>query len=171
MYKAPPSYGGPFTVRNGDPTVSVHAVAVDQNSTWLSTRKRRRPMIVGPFSSGTTYELTTEIPALTKYLRIWMWGQGKGSVSITASTDTYDAQFEFSNEPTSAGIFGVEAEWQFSGPPQNVIANGFDRELEVTWSKAPQSVRLTWTVTDDPGLTIWGVIVDPVFPAGVDLSL
>lgn len=169
MHKAPHSYAGRFDVRNGDPTLAMHAAAIDQSSTWMACHRRRRPALIGPFTSGTTYEITTEIPALCSSLRVWAHGSGKGSVAITASTDTYDCTIYMATTPGSpTGI--SYANWVFPQGPVSVASDGTERELDITWDTAPQSVRLTWTITDDPDLVIHALLVDPVYPSGINLS-
>ena len=96
-------------------------------------------------------------------------GLQRNTVPVTASTDAWDGTFYVANtDGVDTAI--TSAEWVFSSGPVTLAQDGWDRELDITWDTAPQSVKITWTITDDPDLVIHALIVDPVFPSGVDLS-
>lgn len=141
---------GDQSIYNGAAARSAHAQALDRYATWLAAVRRHAiPANLGAEWVAGAYTWPTLIPQYTQYIGIGVLAVGRGTLTVTADSDTYNAvKIVQIGDGKTGNLEFSNALWLWFDDPIEVTANGTDRALEASDGASPETVILTATLAD-----------------------
>lgn len=170
----PVTYYGPATaagiqrIHNGDAVRARDTLELDRALTALACYRPVQPALIGGPMVAGTYEHRVLVPSYTQHVGFAFLAVGRGTITVTTATDTYDAVLEADGPESSTP---VDAEWQWMAEPKNSVAgDGVRRALEVTDQSPPAWATFVFTLANATGSTlrVFGVRIVPIARAALE---